>query len=111
MSKRTYLSSGLSVLAIGLTTALLINGQQPQKAESSMTQKEVEEMNKRGDKAMGFDHLKTTHHFILASDGGSIQGEANDEKDDRSRDKIQQHLQAIAMILHEGTFETPMLLH
>jgi hypothetical protein len=48
--------------------------------------------------------LKTTHHFILASDGGSTQVEANDEKDDRSRDKIRQHLQHIAMMFSEGNF-------
>ena len=111
MSKETYLSPAVSVVAIGLTAALLINGQQPQKTESSMTQKQVEEMNKRGDKAMGFDHLKTTHHFILASDGGSIQVEVNDEKDDRSRDQIRQHLQHIAIMFSEGNFETSMVVH
>ncbi len=34
-----------------------------------MTQQQMDEMNKRGDKAMGFDHLKTTHHFLLATNG------------------------------------------
>jgi hypothetical protein len=37
----------------------------------------MDEMNRGGDKHMGFDHLKTTHHFLLANDGGSIQFEAN----------------------------------
>jgi hypothetical protein len=111
MNNRTYLSLGLSVLAIGLTAALLIHGQQPQKPDTSMSQKQMEEMNKRGDKAMGFDHLKTTHHFILASDGGSIKVEANDEKDDRSRDQIRQHLWHIAMMFSDGNFEAPMLVH
>lgn len=30
------------------------------------------ELKKRGAAAMGFDQDKTTHHFILAADGGSI---------------------------------------
>jgi hypothetical protein len=111
MNNRTYLTLGLSVLGIGLTAALLIHGQQPQKPDTSMSQKQMEEMNKRGDKAMGFDHLKTTHHFILASDGGSIKVEANDEKDDRSRDQIRQHLRHIAMMFSDGNFEAPMLVH
>jgi hypothetical protein len=111
MSNRTYLSLGVSVLAIGLTAALLIHGQQPQKPDSSMTQQQMEEMNKRGDKAMGFDHLKTTHHFLLATNGGSIQVEANDAKDKESRDQIRQHFRHVAMMFSDGNFEVPMLVH
>jgi hypothetical protein len=111
MSNRTYLSLGVSVLAIGLTGALLIRGQQPQKPDSSMTQQQMEEMNKRGDKAMGFDHLKTTHHFLLAKDGGSIQVEANEAKDKQSRDQIRQHLRHIAMMFSDGNLDVPMLVH
>ena len=111
MNKRTYLSLGIAVLAIGLTTGLIIRGQKQQKPDASMTQQQMEEMNKRGDQAMGFDHLKTTHHFLLASDGGSIQVEANDVKDKQSRDKIRQHLQHIAMMFGEGNFQVPMLVH
>ena len=65
----------------------------------------------RGDKHMGFDHLKTTHHFLLASDGGAIQVEANDAKDSASRDQIRRHLHHIAMMFSEGNFEVPMLIH
>ena len=71
----------------------------------------MDEMNKRGDKHMGFDHLKTTHHFLLANDGGSIQVEANDVKDTESRDRIRRHLRHIAMMFGEGNFEVPMLIH
>ena len=39
-----------------------------------------DDINKRGDQVMGFDHLKTTHHFLLRPDGGVIQVEANDPK-------------------------------
>jgi hypothetical protein len=111
MSNRTYVYLGALALAISLTTALLIRGQQAQKTDRSTTQKHMDEMNERGDKAMGFDHLKTTHHFILASDGGSIKVEANDEKDDRSRDQIRQHLRHIAMMFGDGNFDAPMLVH
>jgi len=71
----------------------------------------MDEMNKRGDKHMGFDHLKTTHHFLLANDGGSINVEANDVKDSESRDQIRRHLRHIAMMFGEGNFEVPMLIH
>jgi hypothetical protein len=71
----------------------------------------MDEMNKRGDKAMGFDHLKTTHHFRLAKDGGSIEVEANDPKDTQSRDQIRMHLSHIAMMFTEGNFRIPMLVH
>src|ERR1700730_6896432 len=111
MSNKTYLSLGVSVLAIGLTAALLIHGKQPQKPDSSMAQQQMDEMNKRGDKAMGFDHLKTTHHFLLANDGGSIQVEANNTQDKQSRDQIRQHLRHIAMMFSDGNFDVPMLVH
>src|SRR5215217_516885 len=74
------------VLMLTLTVLCLpVSGQQ-QKPDSGMSQHQMDEMNKRGDKQMGFAHLKTTHHFRLATDGGSIQVEANDLKDTESRD-------------------------
>ena len=76
-----------------------------------MTQKQMDEMNKRGDKHMGFDHLKTTHHFLLRSDGGIIQVEANDPKDTESRDQIRGHLRHITSMFSDGNFEVPMLVH
>jgi hypothetical protein len=106
--KFSYLAVGL--LAISLTSALLIRAQQD-KRNSQMTQKQMDEMNMRGDKHMGFDHLKTTHHFLLANDGGAIQVEANDAKDTASRDQIRGHLRHIAMMFSEGNFDIPMLVH
>ena len=100
------------VLMLVLTTllCLTVSGQQ-QKPDSGMSQHQMDEMNKRGDKHMGFDHLKTTHHFLLANDGGSIQVEANDVNDTASRDQIRQHLRHISMMFSEGNFEVPMLIH
>src|SRR5512137_269646 len=43
-------------------------------------------MNARGDRAMGFSHDKTTHHFVLLPDGGAIELTANDGRDTLSRD-------------------------
>ena len=94
------------VLMLVLTTLLClpVSGQQ-------QSQHQMDEMNKRGDKHMGFDHLKTTHHFLLANDGGSIQVEANDLKDTESRDQIRRHLRHITMMFSEGNFAVPMLIH
>lgn len=111
MSNKTYFGFGVSVLAIGLAATLIIRGQEQKKPEAPMTQQQMDEMNKRGDKAMGFDHLKTTHHFFLASDGGSIQVEANDPKDVQSRDQIRMHLHHISMMFSDGNFAAPMLVH
>ena len=94
------------VLMLTLTTLLClpVSGQQ-------QGQHQMDEINKRGDKHMGFDHLKTTHHFLLANDGGSIQVEANDLKDTESRDQIRRHLRHITMMFSEGNFAVPMLIH
>ena len=69
------------------------------------------EMEKRGDQGMGFSQAKTTHHFLLALDGGSIEVEANDSLDQASRNQIRQHLTQIAQMFADGNFETPMFVH
>ena len=38
-----------------------------------MSDMQDQKMNERGDHVMGFDHTKTTHHFRLLADGGSIE--------------------------------------
>jgi hypothetical protein len=65
----------------------------------------------RGDHAMGFEHDKTTHHFLMRKDGGLIQITANDPKDAASRDAIRAHLPHIAKMFSEGDFEAPMFIH
>ena len=69
------------------------------------------QVNKDGDKAMGFSHEKTTHHFLLRRDGGVIQVDANSAEDKESRVQIQSHLGHIAKMFAEGDFNTPMLVH
>ena len=68
-------------------------------------------VNSRGDRAMGFSHEKTTHHFRLAKDGGAIEVEANDPKNTESRDQIRQHLTHIAALFSAGKFDLPMFIH
>jgi len=71
----------------------------------------MDAMNKRGDKAMGFDYLKTTHHFLLANNGGVIQVETNKAHDNESSDQIRQHLRHIAMMFSNGDFDIPIFVH
>jgi hypothetical protein len=65
----------------------------------------------RGDEAMGFDHDKTTHHFLLAKGGGSIEIRANDPNDAKSRGQIRVHLRHIAKMFAAGDFSAPMFIH
>jgi hypothetical protein len=69
------------------------------------------EMQSRGGMAMGFSQTKTTHHFILAKDGGTIRVEADDPKDSESRDEIRMHLAHIAKSFGAGDFDIPMFVH
>lgn len=68
-------------------------------------------VDERGDHVMGFDHAKTTHHFLLARTGGSIEVSANDPDDSSSRDAIRAHLAHVAGMFAQGNFEAPMLIH
>ena len=93
-------------------TALVIHAQQQPKTDpSGMTGMGHEEMNKRGDKVMGFDHSKTTHHFRLRADGGIIEITANSDEDTMSRDQIRSHLGHIVKMFAAGDFNAPMLIH
>jgi hypothetical protein len=78
---------------------------------SGMTDMQDEKMNERGDHVMGFDHTKTTHHFRLLPDGGSIEVAANSAQDKESRDQIRMHLGHIAKMFASGNFNAPMLVH
>lgn len=68
-------------------------------------------LNERGKAFMGFDQLKTTHHFLLARDGGRIQVTANDAQDAGSIRQIREHLKHIAGVFAKGDFELPALIH
>ena len=71
----------------------------------------LKSVNEQGDKAMGFSHEKTTHHFRLYPDGGVIEVTANNPSDTESRDQIRKHLGHIAQMFSNGNFDAPMLTH
>ncbi len=80
--------------------------------EEHMAQmKKDAEMKQHGNMAMGFDQDKTTHHFTLATEGGSIAVDANDVADAVSRDQIRTHLKEIAIAFGKGDFGKPLETH
>lgn len=94
-----------------LAVLVLTSAIQAQQANPPTSEQQHCAMMKCGDAGMGFSHEKTTHHFILLKDGGSIQVSTNDPKDDVSRDQIRMHLSHIAKMFSEGNFDTPMFIH
>jgi hypothetical protein len=77
----------------------------------SADQQHQADVNTHGDMAMGFSHLKTTHHFSLTKSGGAISVEANDPKDLTSLDQIRMHLQHISHAFKLGDFSAPEMTH
>lgn len=110
--KRRVSIALISVVILALIV-LLVSAQQQSKKEnaSGSGSKSHEEMNKRGDHVMGFDHTKTTHHFRLSPEGGAIEITANSLDDTESRDQIRSHLGHISKMFAEGNFSAPMLIH
>ena len=64
-----------------------------------------------GAAVMGFDQSRTTHHFLLFTDGGAIEVRVNDPADVKNREAIRSHLPHIAMMFAAGDFKAPMLVH
>jgi hypothetical protein len=60
---------------------------------------------------MGFLHDKTTHHFRMLEDGGSIEVTANDASDKVSTEAIRSHLSHVAIMFGDGDFSMPMFVH
>jgi hypothetical protein len=91
------------------------NSHQARKVSSDQSQTQHSqhhaEVNRRGDKAMGFSHERTTHHFLLFKDGGAIEVHAREAKDTESIAQIRKHLAHIAQMFSEGNFSTPRLVH
>jgi hypothetical protein len=100
----------------GILWLVLLTGNEPEDCpmhQESMAQHEshFESVNERGDKAMGFSHQKTTHHFGLTQTGGFISAEAVDPSDAESRDAIRHHFAHIVKAFAAGDFVLPMLIH
>lgn len=116
MRAKLYCVTALGLLGATLMSVTVKARQQekkpsPKPAMTCMSDMKNESMNERGDHVMGFDHTKTTHHFRLSSDGGSIEVVANSPKDTESRDQIRIHLGHIARMFAAGDFNAPMLIH
>jgi hypothetical protein len=102
----------MASLILVIATLVTVYAQHPKKGHNSNTSGTAEEeMNKRGDHVMGFDHTKTTHHFLLKEWGGSIKVTANNSGDVESSEQIRMHLKHIAKMFAEGNFNAPMLIH
>jgi len=101
----------MASLMLTIATLVIVYAQQPKKGNDKMSDMPDEQMNKRGDHVMGFDHTKTTHHFLLQEFGGSIEVTANSSEDLESSSQIRMHLKHIAMMFADGNFNAPMLIH
>jgi hypothetical protein len=112
MKTTTYF--GLTLLALGAlmfcnTSSSSMASQTPQ--QSTTQTMSCSGMNERGDQAMGFSHMKATHHFHLLRDGGAIEIAANNAQDTETRDQIRTHLSHIVQMFSDGKFNTPMFIH
>ncbi|MGC1451336.1 MAG: hypothetical protein WA830_15005 [Candidatus Sulfotelmatobacter sp.] len=94
-----------------LAILVLASAIQAQQANTQRPQQQHAEMMKRGDAGMGFSQDKTTHHFLLLKDGGAIQVNVNDPKDDATRSHIRMHLSHVAEMFSAGDFDVPMFIH
>jgi hypothetical protein len=108
---KTGIHSILAIVSLSLSISIVQAQEKPKTGAHDMSGMGQDEMNKRGDRVMGFDHTKTKHHFGLRHDGGAIEVAANDEQDTVSRDEIRKHLSHIAIMFAEGNFNAPILIH
>lgn len=78
---------------------------------ATQQQQPDKQIQERGHHAMGFDQLKTTHHFLLQQAGGTIEITANDKADSASITSIHTHLDHIRGAFAAGNFSMPMFIH
>jgi len=96
------------VLVAGLAAAAAQDHAKCPMAEPDAHRAQVDH---RHDDATGVGHERTVHHFLLAKDGGAIRLEVNDSGQLQERDRIREHLQAVARSFAAGDFSLPMLIH
>ena len=68
-------------------------------------------VDRRHDAVTGVGHEDAVHHFLLAPDGGTIRLEVTDPAQVEARDRIREHLKAVARSFGAGDFALPMLIH
>ena len=97
----------MRITAMLLLVMLLAASASAQSASDSHSH----DVDARGDRAMGFEHTKTTHHFLLNQNGGVIRVETRNAADVGSRASIRAHLAHIDNAFSQGDFQIPMLVH
>lgn len=70
-----------------------------------------EDVDRRGDHAMGFSHETSRHTFKLHEDGGLIAATAKSAGDAATRDQIRGHMKHIAQLFAAGDFSAPVFIH
>jgi len=80
------------------------------KAQSADDQR-FAEMQERGNRSMGFDQGKTTHHFQSLEDGGTIEVTVNDPADATDLAAIRGHLTQVAKQFAAGDSTAPIMTH
>lgn len=65
----------------------------------------------RGEQEMGFDQVRTSHHFRLSPQGGNIEVHVNNVEDRELRDRVIRHLRQISIAFARGDFSTPFAVH
>jgi hypothetical protein len=107
------MAGGMALLLLGVLTSAATVGAQESTPQKQQCEHSHDGTIARGNsaKGMGFDAAKTTHHFRLSPEGGSIEVTANDAVDTKSRDEIRMHLGHIAKRFQDGDFDIPMFVH
>jgi len=71
----------------------------------------AEAQRQHEEEGMGFSQERTAHHFLLTSDGGTIQVTANAAGDRTTIEQVHRHLEHIAQAFRVGDFATPASVH
>ena len=93
---------------IAVNALALASTQQHQIPPGTAHEQHMKEM---GNQAMGFDQDATTHHFLIADDGGAVQVTVKNPADAKNRDAIRAHLKEIERSFAAGDFQKPLMTH
>lgn len=103
MRRQAILFASLLVAGAAATAA---GGQQ-----APQMNQQKNEMEKRGNEAIGFQQARAAHHFRLLRNGGTIQVEARDAGDMQTIAHVRAHLQQIATGFARGDFSPATRTH
>lgn len=100
------------ILVVALTAGLPTQSAQKTESPAKCPMHDAHaQMEKRGEKGMGFSQTSTTHHFLINPNGGTIEVSVKDGSDTANRDAIRMHLAHIAKAFQSGDFDIPMFVH